>query len=192
VSGFKDFESSTWRTTGLTSSLWADRKSKPRMGLETVRSRKEVTKKVLSLKARRRQSRPQQGISFPSAPEIGGPAGVVRERCRRTLKDAPVSTKNCCLLLLSYRKIMSPPRVFSSRRRAVSCPQAARFTFPGFVAVGSVCRNRSHCRLCTGLVSSGRCAPAGSGSGTLAAGCGARNHGVSRRKRRLWQPRTLS
>ncbi len=32
-SGFKDLESSTWRPTGSTSSMWADRKSKPRMGL---------------------------------------------------------------------------------------------------------------------------------------------------------------
>jgi hypothetical protein len=32
-SGFKVYESSTWRRTGSTSSPWADKKSKPRMGL---------------------------------------------------------------------------------------------------------------------------------------------------------------
>ncbi len=32
-SGFSVFESSTWRPTGSTSSPWADKKSKPRMGL---------------------------------------------------------------------------------------------------------------------------------------------------------------
>ncbi len=32
-SGFRVFESSTWRPTGSTSSPWADKKSKPRMGL---------------------------------------------------------------------------------------------------------------------------------------------------------------
>jgi hypothetical protein len=32
-SGFRVFESSTWRTTGLTSSPWADKKSNPSMGL---------------------------------------------------------------------------------------------------------------------------------------------------------------
>ncbi len=37
ASGFKDFESRTWQPTGSTSSPWADKKSKPRMGLETVR-----------------------------------------------------------------------------------------------------------------------------------------------------------
>ncbi len=32
-SGFRVFESSTWRPTGSTSSPWADKKSEPRMGL---------------------------------------------------------------------------------------------------------------------------------------------------------------
>jgi hypothetical protein len=32
-SGFRDFESSTWWLTGLTSSPWADKKSRPSMGL---------------------------------------------------------------------------------------------------------------------------------------------------------------
>ncbi|MFN9905056.1 MAG: hypothetical protein ACK56F_02880, partial [bacterium] len=35
-SGFRVFESSTWRPTGSTSSPWADKKSKPRMGLRTA------------------------------------------------------------------------------------------------------------------------------------------------------------
>jgi hypothetical protein len=43
-SGFRVLESSTWRPTGSTSSPWADKKSKPRMGLYTA-ARKKVTKK---------------------------------------------------------------------------------------------------------------------------------------------------
>jgi hypothetical protein len=35
-SGFRVFESSTWRPTGSTSSPWADKKSKPRMSLCTA------------------------------------------------------------------------------------------------------------------------------------------------------------
>jgi hypothetical protein len=35
-SGFRVFQSSTWRPTGSTSSLWAGKKSKPRMGLYTA------------------------------------------------------------------------------------------------------------------------------------------------------------
>ncbi len=31
--GFRDFESSTWRPTGSTSSPWAEKKSNPSMGL---------------------------------------------------------------------------------------------------------------------------------------------------------------
>jgi hypothetical protein len=42
-SGFRVFESSTWRPTGSTSSPWADKKSKPRMGLHTAA--RKVTKK---------------------------------------------------------------------------------------------------------------------------------------------------
>ncbi len=41
--GFRVFGSSTWRPTGSTSSPWADKKSKPRMGLRTA-TRKKVTK----------------------------------------------------------------------------------------------------------------------------------------------------
>jgi hypothetical protein len=36
--------------------------------------------------------------------------------CGRMLTATPASTKNCCFLLSSCRKIMLPPRVFSSRR----------------------------------------------------------------------------
>jgi hypothetical protein len=66
-SGFRDFESSTWRLTELTSSPWADKKSKPRMGLSTAASKK-VTKKVRSPNDRRRTV-PQNGMALPSAPE---------------------------------------------------------------------------------------------------------------------------
>jgi hypothetical protein len=67
-SGFRDFESSTWRPTGLTSSPWEDKKSKPRMGLYTEAS-KNVTKKVRSPNNRRRRTVPQHGMALPSAPK---------------------------------------------------------------------------------------------------------------------------
>jgi hypothetical protein len=67
-SSFRDFESSTWRPTGSTSSPWADKKSKPRMGLYTAASKK-VTKKVRSPNNRRRRTVPQHGMALPSAPE---------------------------------------------------------------------------------------------------------------------------
>ncbi len=77
-------------------SPWADKKSKPRMGLYTAASRK-VTKKVRSPNDRRRRTVPQHGMALPSAPEICGPVGGVFERCGRALQTAPVSTINCCL-----------------------------------------------------------------------------------------------
>jgi hypothetical protein len=67
-SGFRDFESSTWRPTGLTSSPWADKKSKPSMGLKIAASKK-VTKNVRSPNVRWRWTLPQHGMAFPSAPE---------------------------------------------------------------------------------------------------------------------------
>ena len=114
-SGFRVFESSTWRPTGSTSSPWADKKSRPRMGLRTA-ARKNVTKNVRSPNERRRRMVPHVGIDLPSAPESCGPAGCALERCGRTLHTAPVSTMNCCLLSSSCKKIMPPPRAFSSRR----------------------------------------------------------------------------
>jgi hypothetical protein len=69
-SGFRVFESSIWRLTGLTSSPWADKKSKHRMGLYTAASKK-VTKKVRSPNDRRRRMVAQHGIALPSAPESG-------------------------------------------------------------------------------------------------------------------------
>jgi hypothetical protein len=73
-SGFRVFESSTWRPTGSTSSPWADKKSKPRMGLYTAASKK-VTKKVRSPNDRRRRMVPHVGVDLPSAPASCGPAG---------------------------------------------------------------------------------------------------------------------
>jgi hypothetical protein len=73
-SGFRVFESSTWRPTGSTSSPWADKKSKPRMGLRTA-ARKKVTKNVRSPNERRRRMVPHVGIVPPSAPQSWGPAG---------------------------------------------------------------------------------------------------------------------
>ncbi len=96
-SGFRVFESSTRRPTGWTSSPWADKKFKPRMGLCTA-ARKKVTKNVRSPNERRRRMVPHVGIDLPSAPESCGPAGCAFERCGRTLHTAPVSTMKCCLL----------------------------------------------------------------------------------------------
>jgi hypothetical protein len=77
-SGFRVFESSTWRPTGSTSSPWVDKKSKPRMGLRTA-ARKNVTKTVRSPNERRRRMVPHVGIDLPSAPESCGLAGCAFE-----------------------------------------------------------------------------------------------------------------
>jgi hypothetical protein len=86
-SGFRVFESSTWRPTGSTSSPWADKKSKPRMGLYTAASKK-VTKKVRSPNDRRRRMVPHVGVDLPSAPDSCGPAGCAFERCGRRSRKA--------------------------------------------------------------------------------------------------------
>jgi hypothetical protein len=164
-SGFRVFESSTWRPTGSTSSLWADKKSKPRMGLRTA-ARKNVTKNVRSPNERRRRMVLHVGIDLPSAPESCGPAGCALERCGRTLHTAPVSTMNCCLLSSSCKKTMSPPRVFSPRR-------LTRFPGPtGTRACTSSpgCRRYSGSSKCrrppyTGQGSPSGCAPGGTVSG---------------------------
>jgi hypothetical protein len=172
-SSFRVFESSTWRPTGSTSSLWADKKSKPRMGLYMA-ARKKVTKNVRSPNDRRRRMVPHVGIDLPSAPESCGPAGCAFEQCGRTLQTAPVSTMNCCLLLSSCKKVMLPPRVFSSQR-------PTRFPGPtGIQACTSspVCR----CRLCTGQGSSGGWAPGRTANGGV--GRAASSLGGSRQKRR--------
>jgi hypothetical protein len=96
-SGFRVLESSTWQPTGSTSSSWANKKSKPRMGLYTA-ARKKVTKNVRSPNERQQRMVPHVGIDLPSAPESCGLAGCAFERCGRTLHTAPVSTMNCCLL----------------------------------------------------------------------------------------------
>jgi hypothetical protein len=77
--GFRDFESSTWRPTGSTSSPWADKKSNPSMGLYAAASKK-VTKNVRSPNIRRQRMLPLQGMSFPSASESSGPVGGIFER----------------------------------------------------------------------------------------------------------------
>ncbi len=77
--GFRDFESSTWRLTGSTSSPWADKKSNLSMGLWTAASKK-VMKNVRSPNVRRRRMCPQQGMSFPSAPESDGQVGFAFDR----------------------------------------------------------------------------------------------------------------
>ena len=78
-SGFRVFESSTWRPTGSTSSPWADKKSKPRMGLRTA-ARKNVAKNVRSPNERWRRMVPHVGIVPLSAPQSWGPAGCAGER----------------------------------------------------------------------------------------------------------------
>jgi hypothetical protein len=62
--GFRVFKSSTWRPPGSTSSPWADKKSKPRMGLRTAAGKK-VTKNVRSPNKRRRRMVPHVGIDLP-------------------------------------------------------------------------------------------------------------------------------
>jgi hypothetical protein len=74
-SGFRVFESSTWRST---SSPWADKKSKPRMGLYTAASKK-VTKKVRSPNDRQRADSPPARNGSP----VG--AGELRA-CRRSFQ----------------------------------------------------------------------------------------------------------
>jgi hypothetical protein len=86
-SSFRVFESSTWRLTGSTSSPWADKKSKPRMGLYTAASKK-VTKKVRSPNGRRRRMVPHVGVDLPSALDSCGPAGCTLERCGRRSRKA--------------------------------------------------------------------------------------------------------
>jgi hypothetical protein len=105
----------TWWLTGSTRSLWVDRKSNLRIGLETAASKK-VTKKVRSPKVRRWRKWSPAGNAPPSAPEIEGPEGVDGEQCGRMLNAALVSTGNCCLLSSSCRKIMPLLRAFSSRQ----------------------------------------------------------------------------
>ena len=105
---------------------------------------------------------PYVGIDLQSC----GPAGCAFERCGRTLHTAPVSTMNCCLLSSSCKKIMPPPRAFSSRRL---------IRFPGPTG-NQACtlspvrrrwcgRSRCRCRLCTAGGYSGGCAPGGTASG---------------------------
>jgi hypothetical protein len=94
--------------------LWADKKSRPSMGLKMAASKKVTKKNVFSPKVRRRRMLTQQGMAFPSALESRGPVGDVFEQCGRTLQMAPVSTFDCCLLSSSCKKIMPPWGIFCS------------------------------------------------------------------------------
>jgi hypothetical protein len=109
---------------------------------------------------------PHVGIDLPSAPESCGPAGCALERWGRTLHTAPVSTMNCCLLPSSCKKIMPPPRAFSSRRliRFLGSTGNQACTFSP-VRRRWCGRSRCCCRLCTARGSSGGCAPGGTASG---------------------------
>ena len=64
----------------------------------------------------------QEGIGFPSAPDSPGPEGGSEERWGSKLTAAPVSTRNCCFVLSSCKKIR-PPRLFTSRRFTSSACQ---------------------------------------------------------------------
>jgi len=107
--------SSTRRAMGSISRRWADRKSKARMGLETAAKMKE-SKKVRSPQVRRRLTVPQDRIYFLSAPDSPGPEGGAEERWGRRLTAASVSTRNCCFVSSSCKKIR-PPRVLISWRQ---------------------------------------------------------------------------
>jgi len=76
------------------------RKSKPRIGLETAARMKE-TKKLRSSKVRRQLTEPQDGINFLLAPASPGPEGGAEERWGRRLNAAPVSTRNCFVIVIS-------------------------------------------------------------------------------------------
>ncbi len=65
ASGLKDFESSNWWPTGSISSLWTDRKSKPRMGLQTRVSRKVGDKEGAQPKGEAAVNLPTTGNAFP-------------------------------------------------------------------------------------------------------------------------------
>jgi hypothetical protein len=172
-SGFRVFESSTWRPTGSTSSPWADKKSKPRMCLETA-ARKNDTKNVRRPNERRRRI-PRWDRPAVGARELGAGWLCIGTMRKDTAHCASVY-KNCCLLSSSCKKIMPPPRVFSSRRL---------MRFPG--PTGSPVRrrwcdsNRCRCHPCTARGSSGGCAPGGMASG--GAGRAASSPGGGRRKR---------
>jgi hypothetical protein len=169
-SGFRVFESSTWRLIESTSSPLAYKKSKPRMGLYTAASTK-VTKKVSSPNDRRRRMVPHVGIDLPLAPDSCGPAGCALEQCGRTLHSAPVSTMNCCLLSSSCKKIMPPPRVFSSRRL---------IRFPGPTGTRA-CTSSHGCRRYSGSTKCRRPPYTGQGSPCGCAPGGMASGGVCRR-----------
>ena len=116
-SGFRVFESSTWRPTGSTSSPWADKKSRPRMGLYTA-ARKKVTKNVRSPNERRRRTVPHVGIDLPSAPESCGPVGGVFERCGRQCFGSVFI--NWCLLSSSVAVLLIRARGRLSGWRAAA------------------------------------------------------------------------
>jgi hypothetical protein len=95
-----------------------ERKSVPRIGFETAAGI-NVQRNVRIPKERVRVTLPQGGIIFPSALAGGGPEGAADSVCGRTLTAAPVSTRNFCLLLSSWRKTW-PPRVLTCAQQRPS------------------------------------------------------------------------
>ena len=72
----------------------------PRIGFDTA-ARMNVHRNVLIAKERERVR--QDGMVLPSALARGGPEEADNSLCGSTLTAAPVSTKNFCLLLSSWR-----------------------------------------------------------------------------------------
>ncbi len=100
--GSRDVASKTWPKCGSTRRRLADRKSTPRIGLETA-ARMKVQRKVRTPKFNVFLTEPQDEIDFPSAPERGGPVEGCCEVCGKTLTAAPVSTRNFCFVFVSCR-----------------------------------------------------------------------------------------
>jgi hypothetical protein len=100
--GQSESASNTCLEDGSTKSLLAAKKSIPRMGLETA-ARMKLHRNVRRPKVRVFLTVPQEGMDFPSAPMSGVPEEGAREVCGNTLTAAPVSTRNFCLLSVSWR-----------------------------------------------------------------------------------------
>ena len=69
---------------------------------------------------------PQAEIGLTSAPAKRGPEVAAEDLCGNTETAAPVSTRNCCLVTESLRK-MRPPRALSCPRRRPSFPPNHNF-----------------------------------------------------------------
>jgi hypothetical protein len=100
--GQSESASKTCLEEGSTKSLFEAKKSIPKMGLETA-ARMKLHRNMRRPKVRVFFTVPQEGMDFPSAPMSGVPEDGAREVCGNTLTAAPVSTRNFCLLFVSWR-----------------------------------------------------------------------------------------